>query len=97
MKKYSILGLVLLAASAVTAAFIPADPGDDVATQPGTLRVSSVGGAQDLTCRLGAGDACDYTVTTRVDQAGSATALDPGFSNTQVQGVFTVSVTTVYI
>lgn len=63
MKKVSILGIVLVSVSAITAAFIPSNAKSSVkSVAPGQLEESSFAG-QLYTCTAGAGDECDYTLT----------------------------------
>lgn len=74
MKKYSILSLVLIAASAVTAAFIPgksAQEAEDFAVQDSTSPTGI-----DQTCKPGIGIACTYTATVSASNPnGSGTSL----------------------
>ncbi|WP_157962824.1 hypothetical protein [Chitinophaga deserti] len=87
MKKYSMIGLVLLGASAVTAAFIPAKKlvAGDARVDNGLLTNSTGQGASDRTCRKAeAGETpnCTWTQT----KVGSV-----GISATSVAGVNSVT------
>ena len=73
-KKISILGLVLMAASAVTAAIIPSKDKDNTTFRlNGSLVDSSGAAGGTLTCKLSAdgNGACDYTATGGGAQSGT--------------------------
>ncbi|MRG47685.1 hypothetical protein GFS24_21355 [Chitinophaga sp. SYP-B3965] len=92
MKKYSFLGMALLATSAITAAFMPSSAksssGDEL---NGFLHPDPFVVDNDLTCTNLDEGQCSYTVTTAtpgtVQQAGVSETLQ--FSDTQLQSVYT--------
>ncbi|MGN7722630.1 hypothetical protein [Chitinophaga sp. 22620] len=90
MKKYSILGLSLLAVSAITAAFIPAQKSNAAGQVAGNGHMTqSTGNQPDKTCRAPiTGDAlnCSYT------QTGNNN-LNVGFSSTSANVVDSHSIT----
>lgn len=62
IKRLSVLSVVLIAASAVTAAIVPSKKSDDSKVLLNGQIEDSTGG-NDKTCRLGSGDNCNYTAT----------------------------------
>jgi len=94
MKKYSILGLSLLAVSAIVSAFLPANASNNESRRvQGNLQASdNPSGVQDVTCTQGGGTGCSYTVT-------AVLPGDGGSGTTAVNGATTLgntlSVTTI--
>lgn len=81
MRKYSLLGMVLIGASAVTAAVLPKS--EDKKTNDGNIAVTTNGG--ENTCVPGSADVCTVT----------ANSVTPGVgSRTSAAGVQTSSITT---
>lgn len=64
IRKFSILGMVLIVASAITAAIIPYDnfKDDSAGAYTDVLECSTGGVFDDPTCVEGVGDACDATL-----------------------------------
>ncbi|WP_207514020.1 hypothetical protein [Longitalea luteola] len=88
VKKLSVLGLVLVAASAVTAAIVPSKGNsDDVRfDQNGTLKQSSGGGANNKTCVATQGTigvACNVSAVTGTTAAENSSQID-GNSKTTI-------------
>lgn len=84
MKRYSVIGLSLLAVSAIVSAFLPANASNDTKRIQGNLQPSdNPSGEQDVTCTVGTGDSCSYTVT-------KVTAAGPGSGTTAINGATTL-------
>ena len=77
MRKYSLLGLVLVGASAVTAAVLPKE--SPKKAQLAKLQASADGALNVLTCSLteaSVADNCNYTATGGAAGVGSRTSVD---------------------
>jgi hypothetical protein len=82
MKKYSILSLSLLAASAIISAFFPTNASNEAGIILGNLQMSdNPSGVGDITCTSGWGGRCSYTVTAWfIGDSGSGTTAVYAFT-----------------
>jgi hypothetical protein len=84
LRNLSLLGLVLMGASAVTAAILPKKSANVLKTGRLVAGSISIGGTPQLTCDLAAQNRdCDYTATNGV---GSTTSADGEQSSADVAG-----------
>lgn len=83
VKKWSMLGLVLMAASAVTAAVLPKNADNNKAEFDGTLTASSLNDENSRTCRAtesGIVSGCNITTA-----SAAATTVSPALTSGVVQ------------
>lgn len=81
LKRLSILGLVLMAASAVTAAILPSKDTSKVRDQRGNVGLSETGGANSHTCIPATSGNCNVTAA-----SGTTGGISPTVSNTTTVG-----------
>lgn len=85
MKQISLLGLLLVSASAIIAAVLPAKENKNSLVGNGSLRLSSCDDANVFTCvptaNPAVGNTCNASATTSATTAGCGTSAEHGFED----------------